>query len=84
MNAILRDKSSTLFGWDVSNSNCSVGQIRTYKVTQGTHYDVTQQWRYLIFTRNSFYILFPAKGMVSYRQIISSRLYVRLKASTFI
>jgi len=85
MNTILRDKSSTSFGSGVSNSNCSVGQIRTYKVTQGTHYGVvTQQWRYLIFTRNSFYILFPAKGIVSYRQIISSRLYVRLKVSTFV
>jgi len=59
------DKSSTSFGSGVSNSNCSVGQIRTYKQTQGTHYDVvTQQWRYLIFTRNCFYILFPAKGIV--------------------
>jgi len=23
----------------VSNSNCSEGQMRTYKVTQGLHYD---------------------------------------------
>jgi len=29
--------------------------------------------------QNSFYILFLAKYIVSYRQIISSRLYVRLK-----
>jgi len=40
---------------------------------------LTQQWRYLSLTRNSFYILFLAKCIVSYRQIISSRLYVRLK-----
>jgi len=30
-----------------------------------------------------FYILFPAKGIVSYRQIISSRLNVRLKVKTY-
>jgi len=36
---------------------------------------LTQQWQYLNLTRN---ILFPAKGIVSYRQIISSHLYVRL------
>jgi len=29
----------------------------------------------------SFYILFPAKGIVSYRKIISSCLYVRLKGT---
>jgi len=37
---------------------------------------LTKQRRYLNPARNSFYILFPAKGIVSYRQIISSRLYV--------
>jgi len=40
---------------------------------------LTQQWRYLNLTRKSFYILFPAKGIVSFRQIIYSRLCVRLK-----
>jgi len=40
---------------------------------------LTQQWLYLNLTRNNFYILFLAKGIVSFRQIISSRLYVRLK-----
>jgi len=35
---------------------------------------LTQHWRYRNLARNSFYILFPAKGIVSYRQIISSRL----------
>jgi len=29
-------------------------------------------------TRNSLYILFPVKGIMNYRQIISSRLYVRI------
>jgi len=40
---------------------------------------LTQQWRYLNLTRNSFYILFPAKRSMSYRQTISKRLYIRLK-----
>jgi len=39
---------------------------------------LTQQWQYLNLVRNSFYILFPAKDISSYRQIISSRLYVHL------
>jgi len=30
-------------------------------------------------TRNSLFISYPAKGTVSYREIISSRLHVRLK-----
>ena len=42
---------------------------------------LTQQWRYLNLTRNCFYILFPAKGIMSYRQINSIRLYVRLKGT---
>jgi len=32
-------------------------------------------------TRSSFYILFSAKGIVSYRQVISTRLYVRLNGT---
>jgi len=40
---------------------------------------LTQQWRYLNLTRNRFYILLPAKCVVTYRQIISRRLYIRLK-----
>jgi len=32
-----------------------------------------------LYYRNSFSILFPAKGIVNYRQIIPNRLYVRLK-----
>jgi len=38
-----------------------------------------QQWLHLNLTRNSFCMLFLAKGIVSYRQIISSHLYIRLK-----
>ena len=40
---------------------------------------LTQQWRYLNLTRNSFYIIFPAKYIANYNQIISSRLHVLLK-----
>jgi len=40
---------------------------------------LTQQWRHLNLARKSFYILFPAKGIVSSSQIIPSFLYVRLK-----
>jgi len=49
----------------VSNSNCSVGKMRTYKVPEGRIVTLTQQWQYLNLTRNSFYILFPAKCIVS-------------------
>jgi len=37
------------------------------------------QWRYQNLTRNRFYILFPAKDIVSYRKTISNRLHIRLK-----
>jgi len=40
-----------------------------------------QKWQHLNLTRNSFYILFPAKCIVNYRELISSRLYVRLKGA---
>ena len=42
---------------------------------------LTQQRLYLNLNRNSFYILFLAKGIVSYRQIISSRLCLRIKGT---
>jgi len=42
---------------------------------------LTQQQQYLKLTRNSFYILFPANSIVSYRQITSSCVYVRLKGN---
>jgi len=32
-------------------------------------------------TRNSFYIFFPAKGIMRYRQTISSRLHSRLQGT---
>jgi len=40
-----------------------------------------QEWLYLKHTRNSFYILFPAKGIASHSEIISNLLYVRLKGN---
>jgi len=43
---------------------------------------VTQQWRFLNLARNSLYVLFPAKSIMSYEQIISSRFYVRLKGAS--
>jgi len=57
----------------VSNSNCSVGQTGTYKVTRGPHFDAEATIALPECTRNSFYMLFPAKGVMNYRQIISSR-----------
>jgi len=38
---------------------------------------LTQKWRNLNLTRNSFYILFPAKDIMNYRRII-------LAACTFV
>jgi len=49
--------------------------------TRERNMTLTQQWQYLNLTRNSFHTFFPAKGIVSYRQIISSLLYVRLKGT---
>jgi len=44
--------------------------MRTDKVTRGPHYDAGAPMvvLYLKFTKTSFDILFPAKGVVSYRQ----------------
>jgi len=39
---------------------------------------LTQQWRYLNFTRNSFYILFPEQGTIS----VQGKSF--LAASTFV
>jgi len=52
--------------------------MRTCKVTRGPHYDADETIAVPELTKNSFYILFPAKGIMNYRQIISSRLYVRI------
>jgi len=80
----------TKLGWKTVWSHCSEGQMTTYCIwqpeggiitTRGCIVTLTQQWRYLNLTRNSFYILFPAKGIVSYRQIISSCLCICLKGT---
>jgi len=54
--------------------------MKTYKVPRRPYYGypegriaLTQQCRYANLTRNSFYNLFPAKGFVSYRQMISNQ-----------
>jgi len=62
--------------------------MRTYIVTGGPHYDTDtmavpepyyERWNsfYMNLTQNSLYILFSAKDTVSFRKVISSRLYVR-------
>jgi len=43
---------------------------------------LTQQWWYVNLTRNSFYILFPAQGIMSYRKIISNRLCIHFAGRT--
>jgi len=53
--------------------------MRSYKVTGGAHYDGDATTAVPDIPLNSFYILFPAKGIMSYSQIISCRLYVHLK-----
>jgi len=66
---------------EVSNSNWSDGQMRTYEVTRGPHYNAyVTMTVYLSLTRNSFCISFRAKCVI-YRQNISSRLYVVLKGT---
>jgi len=42
---------------------------------------LTLQRRFLNLTRNSFYILFPAKGVVGYMPIMLGRLYGRLNGT---
>ena len=43
------------------------------KQPEGCSMTRMQQWRYLNFTRNSFYILFPAKCIVSQARIPEGR-----------
>jgi len=54
-------------------------KLRPTKLPEGRIMTLTQQQRYLNLTTNSFHILFHEKGVVSYGQIISSSLYIRLK-----
>jgi len=48
------------------------GCIITTLQLKGCIMTLMQQWQDLNLTRNSFYILFPAKGIMSYRHVISS------------
>jgi len=52
--------------------------MKTCRVTRGPHYDAEAKMAVPELSRNSFYILFPAKGIMNYTQIIYSRLYVRI------
>jgi len=49
--------------------------MKTYLQAKG-RIMLMQQWQYLNLASNTFCVLIPVKGM-SYRQIISSHLYVR-------
>jgi len=60
----------------VSNSNCAVGHMRTYKTTRGPHYEADATTPVRKLTRNSFYILFPAKGTLNIGRIGRSFLAV--------
>ena len=72
--------SSPFVGWPipsspgVSNSNCSVGHIRTYKVTRGPHYDADAT----IAVHELNFTFISCESIMNYRQIIYSRLYVRI------
>jgi len=50
--------------------------MKTYKVTRGPQYDADATMAVPELTRNNYYILFLVKGIVNYRQIICSCLYV--------
>jgi len=47
--------------------------MRTYKVNRGPHYDADAT-----IAAPELNFLFTAKGIMNYRQYISSRLYVRI------
>jgi len=55
--------SASVSKTEVSNSDCSEGQTRTYKVTWGPHYDADASMAVPELTTN---ILFPAKSIMSY------------------
>jgi len=52
--------------------------MRTYKVTSGPYYDADATIAVPERTINSFYILFPAKGVMNYRKIILAVSHVRI------
>jgi len=69
VNCSLLEQKPFLFSRSgVSNSNCSEDQMRTCIVTRGPHYDADAIMAvYLNLARNNFYILFPAKYIMSCR-----------------
>ena len=63
-----------------SNNQVIPGNQRAaLSLTRSRILTLTQQWQYLNFSRNSFYILSPASGVIGCRELISSRLYIRLR-----
>ena len=58
-------------------NSCSEGQRRTF-ITPRPRYDADPTMAVTAFTRNTLFILFP---VMSYRQIISNRFFVRLKGT---
>jgi len=52
--------------------------MSTCKVIRGRHYDADATMAVPELTTNRFYIIFPVNDIMNYRQIISSRLYVRI------
>jgi len=69
-------KSQIIAG--VSNSTCSLDHMKTYKVTCGPHYNADATTAVFELTKRAFASLFPVKGIMNCRQIISSRLYLRI------
>jgi len=69
----MKSQQSVLIFKREAPSICLVCQMVNPALRKGRILTLTQQWRYLNLTRNSFYILFPAKGIVSYRLIVSNK-----------
>jgi len=55
--------------------------MMTYKVTQGPHYDADMTMVVPEPYSKQFSYLFLAKGIMSYRQIISNSIYVSLEGT---
>jgi len=53
--------------------------MRVSEVTRGPYYDADATTEVPKLTRNSFYILFPAEGIMNYTKINSGCLYVGIK-----
>jgi len=58
--------------------------MRACEVTCGPHYDADATIEVPKLTRNSFYILFPAEGIMNYRKINYGCLCVGINNLTFV